>query len=123
MNCYPTSAVTLLRPLINAGSLRPDYLLTIHAVTSYSGRGSSGLENHEGAGAAAVPFQVYSLGLHHKHVPEIQQHASLTQAPVFVFAYGNYRQGIVGRKLHCTFASCPQTRWLSACMLRYKRVT
>jgi len=33
--------------------------------------------------------------LHHKHVPEIQQHAGLKQAPVFVPAYGNYRQGIV----------------------------
>lgn len=94
--CYPTGAVTLLRPLIDADLLPADYPLTIHAVSGYSGRGRSGLEDHEGAGAAtAVPFQVYGLGLHHKHVPEIQQHAGLTQAPVFVPAYGNYRQGIV----------------------------
>ncbi|UST52434.1 N-acetyl-gamma-glutamyl-phosphate reductase (plasmid) [Comamonadaceae bacterium OTU4NAUVB1] len=94
--CYPTGAVTLLRPLIEAGLLPADYPLTIHAVSGYSGRGRAGLEDHEGAGAAsAAPFQVYGLGLHHKHVPEIQQHAGLTQAPVFVPAYGNYRQGIV----------------------------
>ena len=94
--CYPTGAVTLLRPLIDAGLLPADYPLTIHAVSGYSGRGRAGLEDHEGAGAATVvPFQVYGLGLHHKHVPEIQQHAGLTQAPVFVPAYGNYRQGIV----------------------------
>ena len=42
-----------------------------------------------------MPFQVYGLGLHHKHVPEIQQHAGLAHAPVFVPAYGHYRQGIV----------------------------
>ncbi|MCU7373772.1 N-acetyl-gamma-glutamyl-phosphate reductase [Paucibacter sp. O1-1] len=94
--CYPTGALALLRPLIDAGLLPADYPLAIHAVSGYSGRGRAGLGDHEGAGAAtAVPFQVYGLSLHHKHVPEIQQHAGLTHAPVFVPAYGNYRQGIV----------------------------
>lgn len=94
--CYPTGALTLLRPLIDDGLLPADYPLTIHAVSGYSGRGRAGLQDHEGAAAAtAVPFQIYCLGLHHKHVPEIQQHAGLTHAPVFVPAYGNYRQGIV----------------------------
>lgn len=94
--CYPTGALALLRPLIDEGLLPADYPLAIHAVSGYSGRGRAGLEDHEGAGAAsAVPFQVYGLGLHHKHVPEIQLNAGLTHAPVFVPAYGNYRQGIV----------------------------
>jgi N-acetyl-gamma-glutamyl-phosphate reductase len=86
----------LLKPLIDDGLLPADYPLVIHAVSGYSGRGRAGLEDHEGAGAAtAVPFQVYGLGLNHKHVPEIQQHAGLAHAPVFVPAYGHYRQGIV----------------------------
>jgi N-acetyl-gamma-glutamyl-phosphate reductase len=42
-----------------------------------------------------LPFQVYGLGLKHKHVPEIQLHAGLAHAPVFLPAYGHYRQGIV----------------------------
>ncbi len=94
--CYPTGALMLLRPLIDDGLLPADYPVTIHAVSGYSGRGRSGLEDHEGANAPdAVPFQVYGLGLHHKHVPEIRQHAGLAHAPVFVPAYGDYRQGIV----------------------------
>jgi N-acetyl-gamma-glutamyl-phosphate reductase len=94
--CYPTGALALLKPLIDDGLLPADYPLVIHAVSGYSGRGRPGLEDHEGAGAAtAVPFQVYGLGLNHKHVPEIQQHAGLAHAPVFVPAYGHYRQGIV----------------------------
>ena len=94
--CYPTGALVLLKPLIDGGLVPPDYPLVIHAVSGYSGRGRSGLDEHEGAAAAAAPpFQIYGLGLNHKHVPEIQQHAGLTQAPVFVPAYGHYRQGIV----------------------------
>ncbi|HVR53026.1 MAG TPA: N-acetyl-gamma-glutamyl-phosphate reductase [Pseudorhodoferax sp.] len=94
--CYPTGALALLRPLVDAGLVPADHPLTIHAVSGYSGRGRAGLEDHEGAGAAtAVPFQVYGLGLSHKHLPEIQQHAGLAHAPVFVPAYGHYRQGIV----------------------------
>jgi N-acetyl-gamma-glutamyl-phosphate reductase len=94
--CYPTGALALLRPLVDAGLVPPDYPLVIHAVSGYSGRGRAGLEAHEGAGAAtALPLQVYGLGLNHKHVPEIQQHAGLAHAPVFVPAYGHYRQGIV----------------------------
>jgi len=94
--CYPTGALTLLRPLVDEGLVPADYPLVIHAVSGYSGRGRAGLEDHEGDGAAsALPFQVYGLGLNHKHVPEIQHHAGLSHAPVFVPAYGHYRQGIV----------------------------
>lgn len=94
--CYPTGALALLRPLVDAGLVPADYPLVIHAVSGYSGRGRAGLEDHEGAGAPrALPYQIYGLGLNHKHVPEIQQHAGLSHAPVFVPAYGHYRQGIV----------------------------
>ena len=94
--CYPTGALALLRPLVDEGLLPADHPLVIHAVSGYSGRGRAGLEDHEGARAAqALPYQVYGLGLKHKHVPEIQQHAGLLHPPVFVPAYGHYRQGIV----------------------------
>jgi len=93
--CYPTGAVALLRPLVDAGCLRADAALSIHAVSGYSGRGREGIEAHEGPGAAAaLPFQTYGLGLRHKHVPEIQRHAGLQGRPFFVPSYGNFRQGI-----------------------------
>ena len=44
---------------------------------------------------AAPAFETYALGLSHKHTPEIQAHAGLTQRPVFVPAYGAFRPGIV----------------------------
>jgi len=94
--CYPTGALALLKPLIDEGLVPADYPLVIHAVSGYSGQGRAGIDAHEGPAAAnALPFQVYGLGLNHKHVPEIQQHAGLAHSPVFVPAYGHYRQGIV----------------------------
>lgn len=42
-----------------------------------------------------MAFQVYGLGLAHKHTPEIERHAGLSQRPVFVPSYGAFRQGIV----------------------------
>lgn len=94
--CYPTGALALLRPLAEAGLLPPQHPVTIHAVSGYSGRGRSGIEAYEGGQATTAPaLQVYGLALQHKHVPEIQQHALLPSRPVFVPAYGAYRQGIV----------------------------
>ncbi|WP_431081495.1 N-acetyl-gamma-glutamyl-phosphate reductase [Pseudomonas thivervalensis] len=94
--CYPTGAIGLLRPLLEAGLVPRDYPMNIHAVSGYSGKGRAGVEEHEGAGAApASAFQVYGLGLAHKHIPEIQQQSGLTARPMFVPAYGAFRQGIV----------------------------
>ena len=94
--CYPTGAIALLKPLISArlsarrlpGNDTRDF--------GYSGRGRSGVEEHEGpASGNALPFQVYGLGLQHKHVPEIQRYSGLARPPLFVPSYGSYRQGIV----------------------------
>jgi N-acetyl-gamma-glutamyl-phosphate reductase len=94
--CYPTGALALLRPLVDAGLLPRDYPLAIHAVSGYSGKGRAGVEVFEGPTTTAAPaLQVYGLGLAHKHVPEIQQHAGLSERPGFLPAYGAYRQGIV----------------------------
>jgi N-acetyl-gamma-glutamyl-phosphate reductase len=94
--CYPTGAIGLLRPLREAGLLPEDYPVAVHAVSGYSGGGRAGVEQYEGPDAAAAPaFQVYGLGLAHKHVPEMQAHIGLSRRPFFVPAYGAYRQGIV----------------------------
>ncbi len=92
--CYPTAAVALLRPLVDAGLGPADYPLVVHAVSGYSGQGRAGAEAHE-AGAGAHGLTLYGLALEHKHVPEIEAYARLAARPIFVPAYGSYRQGIV----------------------------
>ncbi|MDB5643613.1 MAG: N-acetyl-gamma-glutamyl-phosphate reductase [Hyphomicrobiales bacterium] len=91
--CYATGAIALLRPLVDAGLLAPDTPLTINAVSGYSGGGKSMIEAYE-AGAAPA-FELYALGLEHKHVPEIQAYSKLTSRVLFVPSVGNFRQGMI----------------------------
>ncbi|WP_454694595.1 N-acetyl-gamma-glutamyl-phosphate reductase [Achromobacter aegrifaciens] len=94
--CYPTGAIALLGPLLRAGLVPADYPVVIHAVSGYSGGGRAAVDAYEAVDGGGGPaFQLYGLGLAHKHTPEIERHAGLTQRPVFVPAYGAYRQGIV----------------------------
>jgi N-acetyl-gamma-glutamyl-phosphate reductase len=94
--CYPTAAVSLLRPLRDAGLLPADYPVVVQACSGYSGRGRAGIEAFEGAHAGSQPpFQLYALQGDHKHVPEIQQHAGLAHPPLFLPSYGAFAQGIV----------------------------
>src|SRR5690606_23704443 len=37
--CYPTGAIALVRPLVDAGILPADYPLSVNAVSGYSGGG------------------------------------------------------------------------------------
>lgn len=92
--CYPTGAIALLRPLIDAGLVPADYPITVNAVSGYSGGGKSMIEAYEVAKTAPA-FELYALGLEHKHVPELMQFARLTRRPIFVPSVGNFRQGML----------------------------
>ncbi|MCS6878644.1 MAG: N-acetyl-gamma-glutamyl-phosphate reductase [Geminicoccaceae bacterium] len=91
--CYPTGAILLLRPLVDAGLLPPDFPLAINAVSGYSGGGRSMIEAYERG--SAPPFELYALGLEHKHLPEIEKWARLERRPIFVPSVGNFRQGML----------------------------
>jgi N-acetyl-gamma-glutamyl-phosphate reductase len=51
------------------------------------------MEAYEAGGAA--PFELYALGLKHKHIPEIMRYTGLTRRPLFVPAVGNFAQGML----------------------------
>jgi N-acetyl-gamma-glutamyl-phosphate reductase len=91
--CYPTGAIALIRPLVDAGLIPPDYPITINAVSGYSGGGRSMIEAYEAGRAPA--FELYGLGFEHKHVPETQRYSGLTRRPIFVPSVGNFRQGML----------------------------
>jgi len=91
--CYPTGAIALLRPLVDAAMLPADYPVTINAVSGYSGGGKSMIASFEDGSAPA--FELYGLGFEHKHLPETQLYSKLTRRPIFVPSVGNYRQGML----------------------------
>lgn len=91
--CYPTGFIGLMRPLVQAGLVPADWLVTINAVSGYSGGGKSMIAEFEGGQGDA--FRAYGLALQHKHVPEMTRHAGLTHDVLFSPAVGAYRQGML----------------------------
>ena len=118
--CYPTGAIALLRPLIDAGLLPADYPITVNAVSGYSGGGKPMIESYEVAKTAPA-FELYALGLEHKHVPELMAYTGLTRRPIFVPSVGNFRQGmLVSIPLHLdTLPGKPKAADLEAALTRH----
>ena len=91
--CYPTGAILMLRPLIDAGIMAADFPMTVNAVSGYSGGGKSMIAAYEAR--TAPDFELYGLGLEHKHVAEMQKYTGLTRRPIFVPSVADYAQGMI----------------------------
>ncbi len=91
--CYATGAIAILRPLVDAGLVPRDFPLALPSVSGYSGGGRTMIEDYEAGRAPA--FELYALGLKHKHLPEIMKYTGLTRRPIFTPSVGNFRQGML----------------------------
>ncbi len=91
--CYPTGAIALIRPLVDAGLLPADTPVTVNAVSGYSGGGKQMIEQYEGG--AHPKFDLYGLSMEHKHVPELYLYSRLARRPIFVPSVGDFRQGMI----------------------------
>ena len=92
--CYPTGAVALIRPLVDAGLLPADWPVTVNAVSGYSGGGKAMIAEFEEGGTTDA-YRVYATGLGHKHVPEIRLYGRLSRPPLFAPAVGRFAQGMI----------------------------
>jgi N-acetyl-gamma-glutamyl-phosphate reductase len=83
--CHATGFISLLFPLVSKGIVAPDYPVTSYAIAGYSGGGKSMIADYEGKNPHEdiLNPRPYSLGLNHKHVPEMTKYSGLTQAPLF----------------------------------------
>ncbi|WP_424812165.1 N-acetyl-gamma-glutamyl-phosphate reductase [Roseococcus sp. YIM B11640] len=119
--CYPTGGIALIRPLVDAGLIPPDYPITVNAVSGYTGGGKSMIAEFEETKSAG-PFFLYGLTLEHKHVPELQLYGGLTVRPLFVPSVGDFAQGmLVSVPLHLdALPGKPKPRDLEAALqVRY----
>jgi N-acetyl-gamma-glutamyl-phosphate reductase len=115
--CYPTGAIALIRPLVEAGILPKDYPVTVNAVSGYSGGGKAMIAEFEPARSTA-PFFLYGLGLEHKHVAEMQTYGVLSRRPLFVPSVGDFAQGmLVSLPLHLDLLNgSPTPADIEACL-------
>ncbi|WP_180901418.1 N-acetyl-gamma-glutamyl-phosphate reductase [Martelella soudanensis] len=96
--CYPTGAISLIRPLRAAGILPDSYPVTVNAVSGYTGGGKAMIAQMEDTGRydhIDAPHFLYGLNLKHKHVPEMTTHGLLARAPIFSPSVGRFAQGML----------------------------
>ncbi|MER3444925.1 MAG: N-acetyl-gamma-glutamyl-phosphate reductase [Meiothermus sp.] len=95
--CYPTGAIGLLRPLVDAGLLPEAFPASVQGTSGYSGGGRQLIEAMEGRGEhrLAGDYRAYGLELTHKHVPEMTRYSRLARPPIFTPAVGRFAQGML----------------------------
>ena len=97
--CWSTAFLLALRPLIDAQLVSPETDFTANGVSGYSGGGRVMIEDYE-QHAKEQPDNLwssrpYSLQLQHKHLPEMQAYARLSQKPLFMPSVGHFHQGML----------------------------
>ena len=79
--CYATGAILMLRPIISTTSFNSNTLITINAVSGYTGGGKNMIERYQQSDSPTLAY--YGLDFNHKHTPEIQCWSGLHRRPVF----------------------------------------
>ncbi len=93
--CHASAFILALRPLVDAGLVPAGLPVSATSLTGYSGGGKSMIAEFEAGGNARLQSpRPYSLGLAHKHLPEMKAHTGLTTTPVFMPIVGNFYKGL-----------------------------
>ena len=94
--CHASGFIALVYPLVEAGLLPADALLTCHSITGYSGGGKKMIADYENAERNPLldaPRQ-YALGQQHKHLKEMKAVTGLQNAPVFCPIVSDFYSGM-----------------------------
>ncbi|MDF3887095.1 N-acetyl-gamma-glutamyl-phosphate reductase [Cupriavidus basilensis] len=93
--CHASAFLMAVRPLVEAGVMQADYPVSAFSLTGYSGGGKQMIAEFEAGGNPKLDSpRPYSLGLAHKHLPEMRVQAGLAQAPIFNPIVGNFLKGL-----------------------------
>lgn len=95
--CHASGFIALTAPLIAAGVLGRDALLSCHSVTGYSGGGKQMIAQYEaeGRGPGLEAPRQYALGQSHKHLAEMQKISGLEHAPLFCPIVSDFYSGMM----------------------------
>ncbi|UCV26848.1 N-acetyl-gamma-glutamyl-phosphate reductase [Ferribacterium limneticum] len=95
--CHASAFILALRPLVEAGLLPAATQIAANSITGYSGGGKSMIADYQKAAESQTALKAprpYSLGLAHKHLPEMQAYTGLTVAPIFQPIVGPFYKGL-----------------------------
>jgi N-acetyl-gamma-glutamyl-phosphate reductase len=93
--CHASAFILAVRPLVDAGVMSADALVSATSITGYSGGGKSMIAQYQMASEPKLTSpRPYALGLAHKHLPEMMAHTGLSTAPVFMPIVGNFYKGL-----------------------------
>ena len=95
--CHAGGFIVLVQPLIEAGILPADALLSCHSLTGYSGGGKGMIAEYEAAErpAAFASPREYGLSQSHKHLPEMAGVSGLENYPVFCPIVADFYSGML----------------------------
>lgn len=94
--CHASGFIALVYPLVAAGLLPADALLSCYSLTGYSGGGKKMIAEYEAAGRSVLldaPRQ-YALGQSHKHLKEMKAMTGLVNEPVFCPVVSDFYSGM-----------------------------
>jgi len=94
--CHASGFIALVSPLVQAGLLSRDALLSCFSLTGYSGGGKKMIAEYEAEGRALAldSPRPYGVGQQHKHLPEMQHVPGLTHAPIFSPIVADFYSGM-----------------------------
>lgn len=95
--CHASGFITLVAPLVKAGIIGKDALLTCHSITGYSGGGKKMIADYE---SDEIPEKLtaprqYGLTQSHKHLPEMVHMTGLENAPIFCPIVSSFYSGML----------------------------
>ncbi len=94
--CHASGFVALVYPLVSAGILPADALITCHSITGYSGGGKKMIAEYED-GCRTPNFdspRQYALTQQHKHLKEMKAITGLEKSPIFCPIVSDYYSGM-----------------------------
>jgi len=94
--CHASGFISLIYPLVEAGILSKDSLLTCFSVTGYSGGGKKMIAQYEDENKdflLEAPRQ-YGITQNHKHLPEMKAITGIEKEPIFSPIVSNFYSGM-----------------------------
>ncbi len=94
--CHASGFIALVYPLVEAGILSKDVLLTCHSITGYSGGGKKMIAEYEDDDRNVLldaPRQ-YGIAQGHKHLKEMVKISGIENAPVFCPIVADFYSGM-----------------------------